>query len=163
MIQTMTNIKKVDDTQRGMKSNKKVHKDLFKMMKFCAAFCCLLLCTVVNVQAQAVTPGEGEPRLVITDPSSKMHRYGASTAATTTGNNRIQFDLGGVGVTGWEHTIRYVPPLTGAPYFIVDPVDFLIGDGSVSMSLNLSGVNTGAERSAVIVFSTVGGLTTRHG
>ena len=29
MIQTMTNTKKMDDTQRGMKSNKKVHKDFF--------------------------------------------------------------------------------------------------------------------------------------
>ena len=155
MIQTMTNIKKVDDTQRGMKSNKKVHKDLFKMMKFCAAFCCLLLCTVVNVQAQA--PGEGEPRLEITDPSSKTYRYGANTGATTTGNNSIQFDLGGVGVTGWEHTIRYTHPGT---YFSINPVNFLIGDGSISVSLTLDGVNTGAERSAVIVFSTVGGGTT---
>ena len=54
MIKTITNTKKMDNIQSGMKSNKKVHKDLFKMMKFCAAFCCLLLCTVVHVQAQDV-------------------------------------------------------------------------------------------------------------
>ena len=151
----MTNTKKMDNIQSGMKSNKKVHKDLFKMMKFCAAFCCLLLCTVVNVQAQGVN--EGTPRLVITDPSSKTYRYGANTGATTTGNNRIRFNLGGVGVTGWEHTIRYTHPGT---YFSINPADFLIKDGSISVSLNLGGVNAGAERSAVIVFSTVGGATT---
>ena len=155
MIQTITNTKKRDDTQRGMKSNKKVHKDFFKMMKLCAAFCCLLLCTVVHVQAQATN--EGTPRLTITNPSSKTYRYSANTAATTTGNNSIQFDLGGVGVTGWEHTIRYTHPGT---YFSINPASFLIGDGSISVSLNLDGVNTGAERTAVIVFSTVGGATT---
>ena len=108
------------------------------------------------VQAQQAT-NEGEPRLTITNPNSRTYVYSATTTAVSDGNNSIQFDVGGVGVTGWEHTIRYTHPGT---YFSITPVDFLIGDGSISVSLTLTGVNTGSERSAVIVFSTVGGATT---
>ena len=142
MIQTMTNTKKMDDTQRGMKSNKKVHKDLFNMMKFCSAFCCLLLCTVVHVQAQ------DPPTLVITSASTFMY---APTASST--DDQIQFTVGG-GATGWTHSVVYTPAWDTVALFT--PSDRQTGT-KILVGIRLRGVNVRGERRAVVTFMTEGG------
>ena len=142
MIQTMTNTKKMDDTQRGMKSNKKVHKDLFNMIKFCAAFCCLLLCAVVHVQAQ------DPPTLVITSASTFTY---APTASST--DDQIQFTVEG-GATGWTHSVVYTPAWDTVALFT--PSDRQTGT-KILVGIRLRGVNVRGERRAVVTFMTEGG------
>ena len=158
MIQTMTNIKKTDSAQRGMKSNKKVHKDLFKMMKFCAAFCCLLLCTLVNVQAQDFNFRVSEPTSPIVDgsPQGTLHSTGAPpTGVVLTTTDPIRF--------------RVVPPtatvtITSNHFVTVDTsssvADVTLTGSSTAVSersflgnYTIAANNTGKERTGTITFT----------
>ena len=144
MIKTITNTKKMDNVQSGMKSNKKVHKDLFKMMKFCAAFCCLLLCTVVNVQAQEA------PTLMLTS----LTDGDTIRIDHTTGAAEIAFNVGG-GATGWKSEI------TSGDFITIggDTANATTTTGDVTVTATPEeNTEVGAvERSATIRITTIGG------
>ena len=144
MIKTITNTKKMDNIQSGMKSNKKVHKDLFKMMKFCAAFCCLLLCTVVNVQAQAPT----------LTPTPLREDGDTIRTDHTTGAVQIAFNVGG-GATGWTHAI------TGGDFITIggDTANATTTTGDITVTA-IPTANTdmdAVDRSATVRITTIGG------
>ena len=149
MIQTMTNTKKMDDTQRGMKSNKKVHKDLFKMMKWCAAFCCLLLCTVVNVQAQDVE--------IIRNTPSAFTNQGGDLGILSKGlqTNITRFDVFSPGANiDVEHDPFFSVDTTGSSLRMENNgAGVEVPARRFSISVNIAENNTGIDRTGTIIFT----------
>ena len=142
MIKTITNTKKMDNIQSGMKSNKKVHKDLFKMMKFCAAFCCLLLCTVVNVQAQQLFGVNRPAGLVVS---------GILSGRTETTNHPILVDL--------DSSTASVA-ITHSHFVTVDTSRASSNKNRIRFNLTVVANNTGESRMGEITFTaTLGDIT----
>ena len=86
-------------------------------------------------------------------PTISIFTTDTTIEATDTSAISVMFEVGG-NATGWGSTITYMP--ANANFITLSPIGRADQTGAITIMATPTGINTGVERSAKIVFSTTG-------